>query len=107
MAHRSALMLCLAAATGCVADDSASAGECQASTECIGTPEGRVCDPSRFIGEPAALCIARSHGLATGLRGLQAGLGYNYGHRRVIWAVFNVLVENGPAWQGGLFVIDA
>jgi hypothetical protein len=76
----------------CESDD----GPCQASTECKGSVEDRICDADRFISPGAALCIADAAGLDSGLNGLSASITYNYGYRRVIWAVRNVLHDEGP-----------
>lgn len=84
-------------------DDS---GTCMASSPCTGTAAGRVCDASRLITEEAAGCIARAGGISEGLEGLRIQLGYNYGHRRMVWNVTNVLSRSSPDAGPGSFRQD-
>jgi hypothetical protein len=72
------------------------------------TDGGTDCDAAGFISREAALCIARAAGLAPGLSDWEAGLGYHYGHRRIIWGVSTTLRDDGPDGQSGAsMVLDA
>lgn len=88
----------------CVSDD----GMCQASSECVGAVEDRVCEPKAVLGIDAAECVALAAGLSSGLHGLQASLTYHFGQRRIVWNVRNVTSESpGGGSRGEGLTIDA
>jgi hypothetical protein len=78
-----------------------------ASSSCQGNADAWICDASQLITAAAALCIAHASGLANGLDSPSAQLIYNYGYRRMIWYVQNVLDRSGPSERGAAYDIDA
>jgi hypothetical protein len=79
------------------------------SDAAIASEPGVDCDPNRIMTRDAAVCIARAEGLTEGIIGLQAGLVYNVGVRRIIWVVRNTTSSNtdGNGAHGQQLSIDA
>jgi hypothetical protein len=74
------------------------------------------CDPATFVTSEAAVCVAESAGLETGLSGLTATLSYDSRKHRVEWYVTNFLYDElhplspvgGDGGSGGSFLeVDA
>jgi hypothetical protein len=56
----------------------------------------------------AAVCVAKSLGLSSGIAAWKAGIAYHFGHQRIVWRVVSTLQDDGQGSQSGDSVaIDA
>lgn len=60
---------------------------------------GAACDPATFMTHDAAVCVAKLSGLANGIAGFKAGIGFNGKFMRVVWNVQN-LTSGTPSGVG-------
>lgn len=71
------------------------------------TDGGTDCD-ARFISREAARCIALDEQFQAGLDEWDIALAYHHSHRRVVWGIQNVLVDNDTdGYAGESLTVDA
>lgn len=77
----------------------------RAASECVAAGQpASACDASLLMTREAALCVAKSLGLSSGIAPWKAGITYNFKYQRIIWNVQNTLEDDGLGSQAGEFV---
>ncbi len=81
----------------------------RAASECVAAGQpASSCDANLLMTRDAALCVAKSLGLSSGIAAWKAGITHHFGLQRIVWNVASTIQDDGQGSQSGNMVaIDA